>query len=292
MGCSSSRTAPARVLPTGALLQEQAAPSWVPHGATSPANKPAPAWALHGVTAYFRHPPAPAWGPFHGLQVDIYSIMDLHGLQGDNLPHHGLQHDLQGKSLCSGISSTCSLSPLLLHWPWCLRSCHSHIISLLSLQCCFTAVFSPLLTITIADGLGLGQWRVCRGVGWHWLYQTWGKLLAASHRSHRYTLPPTATKTLPCKPITRLSSFSWWSFVISGQRMLNVDFHGHFCRKLLKAWLVNLAVSFWYLKKKNLQQYHYFFTLVPQYNSFGYHCHVWQFAGEHPGISWAQNCLE
>jgi len=31
--------------PRGAVLQEQAAPAWVPHGVTSPASKPAPAWA-------------------------------------------------------------------------------------------------------------------------------------------------------------------------------------------------------------------------------------------------------
>jgi len=29
----------------GAVLQEQAALAWVPHGVTSPARKPAPAWA-------------------------------------------------------------------------------------------------------------------------------------------------------------------------------------------------------------------------------------------------------
>jgi len=31
--------------PQGAVLQEQAAPAWVPHGVTSPASKPAPAQA-------------------------------------------------------------------------------------------------------------------------------------------------------------------------------------------------------------------------------------------------------
>jgi len=31
--------------PQAAVLQEQAAPTWVPHGVTSPARKPAPAWA-------------------------------------------------------------------------------------------------------------------------------------------------------------------------------------------------------------------------------------------------------
>jgi len=32
-------------LPWDAVLQEQAAPAWVPHGVTSPASKSAPAWA-------------------------------------------------------------------------------------------------------------------------------------------------------------------------------------------------------------------------------------------------------
>jgi len=71
-------------------------------------QEPAPAWAPHGVTASFRHPPAPVWGPFHGLQVDICSTVDLHALQGDNLPHHGLHHELQGKAPCSDISGTTS----------------------------------------------------------------------------------------------------------------------------------------------------------------------------------------
>jgi len=31
--------------PRGAVLQEQAAPVWVPHGVTSPASNPAPVWA-------------------------------------------------------------------------------------------------------------------------------------------------------------------------------------------------------------------------------------------------------
>ena len=66
--------------PRGAVLQEQAAPGWVPHGVTSPASKllqrgllsprghrscqePAPAWASHRVTTSFGHPPALTCGP-------------------------------------------------------------------------------------------------------------------------------------------------------------------------------------------------------------------------------------
>ena len=48
-------------------------------------------------------------GVLHGLQVDICSTVDLHGLQGDSLPHHGLYHRLQG-NLCPGTWSTSSLS--------------------------------------------------------------------------------------------------------------------------------------------------------------------------------------
>jgi len=82
--------------PWGAVLQEQAAPAWVPTGSQAlPANllrhgllssrchrswqQPAPARVPHGVTASFRHPPAPAWGPFHRLQVEICSPVGLHG---------------------------------------------------------------------------------------------------------------------------------------------------------------------------------------------------------------------
>ncbi|KAK4806885.1 hypothetical protein QYF61_012606 [Mycteria americana] len=42
-------------------------------------------------------------------RVDICSTVNLHGLQGDNLPHHGLHHRLQG-NLCSGSWSTSSPS--------------------------------------------------------------------------------------------------------------------------------------------------------------------------------------
>jgi len=53
---------------------------------------------------------------------------------------------------------------------------------------------------TIADWLSLGQWWVLLRAGWHWVYQTCGKLLATCHRSHPCS-PPT-TKTLPLVFIT------------------------------------------------------------------------------------------
>jgi len=81
------------------------------HGSAGPSwQEPVLVQAPHEVTASFRHPPASVCGPFHGLQVQICSTVDLDGLQGDNLPHHGLQHELQRKTFCSSVSSTSSLS--------------------------------------------------------------------------------------------------------------------------------------------------------------------------------------
>ena len=132
------------------------------HGSTGPARSLLQHGAPHGVTASFRHPPALAWGPFHRLQVDICSTVDLHGLQGDSLPHHGLHHELQGKAPCSGVSSTSSPSFFT-----DLGVCR--VVSFtLSHSSFFTAVspqffFFPFLnrgTTTVADWLGLGQRRV------------------------------------------------------------------------------------------------------------------------------------
>jgi len=148
--------------PWGAVPQEQAAPAWIPTGSPAlPANllqrgllsprvcrswhPPAPAWAPHGVTASFRHPPAPAWGPFHGLQVEICSTVDLHGLRGNSLPHHGLHHELQGKTPCSSVSNTSSPSfftDLGVCRVVSLTSSHSSLLTAISPQ-----LFSPFLTL-------------------------------------------------------------------------------------------------------------------------------------------------
>jgi len=100
-------------------------------------QQPTLARASHRVTDSFRHPLALAWGPFHGLQVEICSTMDLHGLQGDSLPHHGLHNELQGKTLCSGTWSTSSLS-FLTDLAVCrvvsLASSHSSLLTAISLQ--------------------------------------------------------------------------------------------------------------------------------------------------------------
>ena len=110
----SPQNSPTEVLPTG-CSSSQTAPVWVPSTGCSPSGTgcsivspprghkscqqrcsgvsstlhrswqdPAPAWDPYGVTASFRHPPALAWDPFHGLLVYNCSTVDLHGLQGGN----------------------------------------------------------------------------------------------------------------------------------------------------------------------------------------------------------------
>jgi len=60
------------------------------------------------------HPMKLCWtNRVHGLEVEICCTVGVHGVQRDNLSHHGLHHKLQGKTLCSGIFSTSS--PLILH---------------------------------------------------------------------------------------------------------------------------------------------------------------------------------
>jgi len=70
--------------PWSPVLQKQTAPVWVPHGVTRPARRPAPVWApLPGVTPSFGHIYLVQHEVLHGLQLDICSTVDLHGLQGN-----------------------------------------------------------------------------------------------------------------------------------------------------------------------------------------------------------------
>jgi len=107
--------------PQDAVLQEQAAPAWVPHQVTSPASKPAPAWAppstgpqvlpgacrsaciAWGHCLLRVHPPPLAWGPPEAARGYL-----LHrGPPCLTMTHHGLLHRLQW-NLCSHTWSTSS----------------------------------------------------------------------------------------------------------------------------------------------------------------------------------------
>jgi len=64
----------------------------------------ASAWALHRLQLPSGHVHLLWCGFFHGLQVDICSAVDFHRLQGDNLLHHSLHHELQGNLVSSATS--------------------------------------------------------------------------------------------------------------------------------------------------------------------------------------------
>jgi len=92
--------------PQGAVLQEQAAPVWVPHGVTSSASNPALVWAPLSTGPQFLAGACSSTGSPWGhrlLQASTCSGVGSlpratggcllhHGLQGNNLPHHGLLH--------------------------------------------------------------------------------------------------------------------------------------------------------------------------------------------------------
>ncbi|KAK4831745.1 hypothetical protein QYF61_018943 [Mycteria americana] len=104
-----------RLLQRGSPTGSQVLPAnLLQHGLLSPwvhrsCQEPAPAQASHRVTASFGCIHLLWHGVLHGLQVDICSTINLHGLQVDSLPHHGLHHGLQG-NLCSSTWSTSSPS--------------------------------------------------------------------------------------------------------------------------------------------------------------------------------------
>lgn len=70
----------------------------------------------------------------HGLWMDVFSTVDLHGLRKLSLHHHDLLHS-------SALAAEAPPFPLL-HWWWCLQACSSYIFSLLFTRSCCTAIFT------------------------------------------------------------------------------------------------------------------------------------------------------
>ncbi len=91
-------------------MHSSSAPAWGPsHGPQSfvkllrrGSSLPRGAVPLEQLSQRALHGPQPPSGlhllrrgVLHGLQVDLCPSVDLHGLQGDNLLHHGRHHELQ-----------------------------------------------------------------------------------------------------------------------------------------------------------------------------------------------------
>jgi len=143
----------------------------------------APAQAPHGVTDSFRHPPAPVWGPTWAA--------------GGNLLHHGPPWAAGAQPASPQSAPQAAGEPLL----WRLEHLLPSFCTDLG-GCRVVALTYSHSSILMddGDGLGLGQQWVHLGAWWYWLYWTWGKLPAASHRSHPCSAP--TTRTLPRKPST------------------------------------------------------------------------------------------
>lgn len=122
-------------------------------------------------------------GVLLALQVDMSSTVDLRGLQGTACV------TMVRSMGCRGISAPGpGAPPALLHWPWCLQGCFSHIFLtpltaaarwfLYFLKYAITEVPSVLL---MRSALGSNKFVLepaetgC---------QKWGKLLITSHRGH------------------------------------------------------------------------------------------------------------
>ncbi|KAK4822676.1 hypothetical protein QYF61_019043 [Mycteria americana] len=109
-----------RLLQRGSPMGSQVLPvNLLQHGFLSPQvhrpTGPARSLLQHGLPMGSQPPSGIhllRQGVLHGLQVDICSTVNLHGPQGDSLPHHGLHYRLQG-NLCSGTWSTSTFSSSL-----------------------------------------------------------------------------------------------------------------------------------------------------------------------------------
>ena len=156
----------------GAVRQEQAASAWVPYGNISPTRKPAPVWAPLSMGLQVLAGACSSAGSPRGhslLQASSYSGMgSLPQAAGGYLPHRGPAWTAGGQPASPWSSSWAvrensllwhfeHLLPILLYWPWYLQSCFSHIVSLHSPNCYFTAVwlsfFFPLLKSVITEVL-------------------------------------------------------------------------------------------------------------------------------------------
>jgi len=190
--------------PRGAALQEQAAPAWDPHGFTRPASKPAPVWAPLSTGLQVLAGACSSTGSPQGhsfLQASTCSSTgSLPQATGGDLLHHGPPWAAGGQPASTMVfimgytgklSSPASRALTLVSAELFL----SHLLTPLSQVPFPTVSFFPFLNMlsqrcsTVTDWLGLGQRRVHLTAVWHWLYQTWGKLIAAFHRSHPYSSP-------------------------------------------------------------------------------------------------------
>jgi len=207
-GCSPSRTECSSVGPPWGhkfFQQTCSAVGSSVHGSTGPARSllqhGLPTGSLASLGIHLLQ-----CGVLHGLQADICSTVDLYGLQGHSLPHHGLLHRLQGY-LCSGIWSTSSLS-FFTDLGVC-RATSLTFFSTLSLAVAaqhFLPVLGYIITEvlpTLQTGSALASGRSAAELAGTGFVQLG---VAPAVFSQKPPLQPPAT--LPCKPNTTGNPFS------------------------------------------------------------------------------------
>ena len=202
MGCSPSGTDCFSVGPPGG--SQALAANLLQCGVLFPCGhrscqETAPVWAPHRVT-----PPSDIhllWrGILRGLQVDVCSTINLHGLKGDSLPHHSLLHRLQG-NLCSGTWSTSSP-----YFFTDLGVCRV-LTPLSGCKCHYTGVFSSLI---------LSQ-RCYHHHWWAWLWPVLGPswsqlelaLLDVEETSSSCLQKPLLQHTPPPEKLCHVNPVKW-----------------------------------------------------------------------------------
>jgi len=171
---AGSQALPANLLWRG-LLSPQVHRSW---------QEPAPAWGSsqgHGflqASTYCRWISAPPWPSMGCRGTTCLTMVFITSYKGrlsiltfQAPPPPSFFTDLDVCRVVSFTLSQSSLSTAVL----------PQFFSSPSLLCYHRGA------ATVVDWLGLGQQRVHLRAGWQWLYQSWGKLLAASHRSNHYS---------------------------------------------------------------------------------------------------------
>jgi len=187
-GCSSSRTAPAGVLPTGYSTSEMVCCSGVPPQVTAPARTLLQCGLSMGPCIFLQ-------GTFTCCNMEssstdcrAYVLHHSHPWAAwVSLPHHGLLHRLQ-ENLFSDAWSTFSPSfftDLGVCGPVFLTFSHSSLTAILQQLLLFLKyVFTDTLLMLL-----MGSALAMSGSVWNRFCPTWGFRLVSSHRSHPCIFP-------------------------------------------------------------------------------------------------------
>lgn len=168
-----------------------------PHVSVDLCQDPAPAWSSPGVTVSSQSSTCSGMDLLHGLQVNLFIPVDLHGLQGLRCVIMGFPKDCTG--ICSGTWGTSYLS-----FSTDLMSAEmflSHVLTPPSSGCNYICTINFFLFLNMLAQRHYHNFRLAQsrpaahhlGVWRDWLCQTQRKLLAALTEAIPVT-PPSLPK--------------------------------------------------------------------------------------------------